>query len=195
MFVQGAVNMKTLSRMMISLVSVGVLASCASNSSAPENAEQEVTTQGLEEFQPYPYTGEQISGQSVGTSTVQAGTGQVESGPTATVPSRTVYFDYDSFEVQSQYRPVVEAQARYLASNPNTTVSLEGHTDPRGSREYNVALGERRSEAVRRLLGTYGANLQQIRAVSYGEEMRASPGCENESCYQSDRRVEIVYYK
>jgi len=182
--------MKTATRIMVSLVSVGVLASCASNKSAPEESEQDVSAQGIEEFQPYPYTGEQISGQVAGT-----GAGQVESGPTATVPSRTVYFDYDSAEVQPQYRPVVEAQARYLASNPNTSVSLEGHTDPRGSREYNIALGESRSEAVRRLLSASGANLQQVRAVSYGEEMRASPGCESENCYQSDRRVEIVYYK
>jgi len=185
--------MKTLTRVMVSLASVAVLVSCAGTKSVPEDAQQDASAQGLEGYQPYPYTGEQFGGQGTG-SAAGAGAGQVVGGPSAPVPSRTVYFDYDSAEVQPQYRPVVEAHARYLLSNPKTAVSLEGHTDSRGSREYNIALGERRSEAVRRLMSAYGVNLQQTRAVSYGEEMPVQPGCENDSCYQSDRRVEIIYF-
>ena len=106
--------------------------------------------------------------------------------------NRIVYFAYDADQVDPQDRPVVEAHGRYLADNPNATVTLEGHADERGSREYNVALGERRANSVRELMTLLGANSAQIRVVSYGEERAAVEG-HDESAWSRNRRAEIIY--
>jgi peptidoglycan-associated lipoprotein len=103
-----------------------------------------------------------------------------------------IYFDYDSSEIRSEYLPVVEAHAAYLAKYPNAKVRLEGHTDERGSREYNIGLGERRAQAVRRALQLQGVAEAQIATVSYGEERPAVAGGE-ESALAQNRRVEIVH--
>ncbi len=103
-----------------------------------------------------------------------------------------IYFDYDSSEIRSEYLPVVEAHAAYLAKYPNAKVRLEGHTDERGSREYNIGLGERRAQAVRRALQLQGAAEAQIATVSYGEERPAVAGGE-ESALAQNRRVELVH--
>jgi peptidoglycan-associated lipoprotein len=103
-----------------------------------------------------------------------------------------IYFDYDSSEIRSEYLPVVAAHAAYLVKYPNARVRLEGHTDERGSREYNIGLGERRAQAVRRALQLQGATEAQIATVSYGEERPAVAGS-GESEYTQNRRVEIVH--
>ncbi len=109
--------------------------------------------------------------------------------------SRTVvYFDYDSSEVHAEDRPVIEAHAAKLAANHNLIVTLEGHCDERGSREYNLALGERRAQAVKKQMMLLGVAADQIRTVSYGEERPADPG-HDEAAYSKNRRVEIVYAK
>ena len=105
---------------------------------------------------------------------------------------RTIYFEYDSSEISSDYRSTVEAHSLYLQQNPSTSVILEGHGDERGSREYNLALGERRAKAVKQQMLLLGANSNQIRLVSYGEERPASDG-HDESSWQQNRRVEILY--
>lgn len=105
---------------------------------------------------------------------------------------RVVYFDFDSAEIRADSRVVVENQARYLTSNPSAATVLEGHADERGTREYNIALGERRANAVRQLMTAYGVSPQQIRTLSYGEERPAVDG-RDESSYSLNRRVEIVY--
>ncbi|MEZ5582265.1 MAG: peptidoglycan-associated lipoprotein Pal [Candidatus Competibacteraceae bacterium] len=105
---------------------------------------------------------------------------------------RVIYFDFDSFEIRPEYRPTVEAHARYLLDNPGAATVLEGHADERGTREYNIALGERRAEAVRQLMSAYGISPQQVRTLSYGEERPAVDG-RDESSYALNRRVEIVY--
>lgn len=105
-----------------------------------------------------------------------------------------VYFDYDSSEVHAEDRPVVEAHAGKLAGNHNLIVTLEGHADERGSREYNLALGERRAQAVKKQMLLLGVAADQIRTVSYGEERPADPG-HDEAAYSKNRRVEIVYAK
>ena len=103
-----------------------------------------------------------------------------------------VYFEYDSSEIRSEYLPVVAAHAAYLVKYPNAKVRLEGHTDERGSREYNIGLGERRAQAVRRALQLQGAIEPQIATVSYGEERPAVAGGD-ESAYSQNRRVEIAH--
>ena len=112
--------------------------------------------------------------------------------PSSMLSRRTVYFDFDSSEIKPDARGIIEAHAEYLSSNRSASVTLEGHADERGTREYNVALGERRSNAVRQLITLMGASGQQIRTVSYGEER---PVCSehNESCWSQNRRVEIIY--
>lgn len=105
---------------------------------------------------------------------------------------RTIYFEYDRSEVRSEFIPVVQAHAELLASDSSKRVVLEGHADERGSREYNIALGERRAISVRRLLVASGAGSNQIRMVSYGEERPAVIG-HNEAAWSKNRRVEIRY--
>ena len=107
---------------------------------------------------------------------------------------RTFYFNYDSSNVREEYRPAINANADYLVAHSNTKVIVEGHTDPRGSREYNVALGERRANSVADILRSKGVNPSQIRVVSYGAERLAVAGHSEES-YQQDRRAVIVYMK
>ena len=112
--------------------------------------------------------------------------------PQSPLSVRTIYFEYDSSEISSDYRSTVEAHSLYLQQNPSTSVILEGHGDERGSREYNLALGESRAKAVKQQMLLLGANSNQIRLVSYGEERPASDG-HDESSWQQNRRVEILY--
>jgi peptidoglycan-associated lipoprotein len=105
---------------------------------------------------------------------------------------RIVYFDFDSSEIKGEGTDIVAAHAKYLAGHANTRVRLEGHTDDRGSREYNVGLGERRAQAVRRALLLQGASDAQISTVSYGAERPAVSG-HDEAAWAKNRRVEIVY--
>lgn len=107
---------------------------------------------------------------------------------------RVYYFDFDSNVVRSEDRAAIVANANYLVSHSNTKVLLEGHTDPRGSREYNIGLGERRAKAVAEILTANGVNPAQIRIVSYGAEKLASYG-HSEADYQKDRRVVLVYLR
>ena len=112
--------------------------------------------------------------------------------PTGELAARTIYFELDSSEVMETERVAIQAHARYLSEHPGAQLTLEGHADERGSREYNIALGEQRAEAVRRLMTLLGAASQQIRTISYGEERPASAG-HDESAWRLNRRVEVVY--
>ena len=115
------------------------------------------------------------------------------SGPLAgRLAERIVYFDFDSSEIKGTGTDIVAAHAKYLAANSATRVRLEGHTDERGSREYNIGLGERRAQSVRRALLLQGASDAQISTVSYGEERPAVAG-HDEAAWAKNRRVEIVY--
>jgi len=106
--------------------------------------------------------------------------------------TRLVFFDYDSYVVRSEFQPVVEAHAKFLKANPSRKIALEGHTDERGGREYNLALGQKRAEAVRRALSVLGVSDAQMEAVSFGKEKPAAMGTSEEAMGQN-RRVEISY--
>ncbi len=106
--------------------------------------------------------------------------------------ARLIYFDYDSFVIKPEFQPLVEAHARFLKANPARRIAIEGHTDERGGREYNLALGQKRAEAVRRSLGLLGVADAQAEAVSFGEEKPAAPGSE-EAAWAKNRRAEITY--
>jgi len=103
-----------------------------------------------------------------------------------------IYFDYDKSDIRPEYNSVIAAHAKYLSSNANLKVRLEGNTDERGSREYNIGLGERRAQAVRRALMLQGVSESQITTLSYGEERPAVDG-HDEAAYAKNRRVEISY--
>jgi peptidoglycan-associated lipoprotein len=107
---------------------------------------------------------------------------------------RTIYFDFDSSEIRGEGTDIAAAHAKYLAGHAGLKVRLEGHTDERGSREYNIGLGERRAQAVRRALLLQGAAESQLSTVSYGEERPAVAGSD-EAAWAKNRRVEIVYLK
>jgi peptidoglycan-associated lipoprotein len=116
-------------------------------------------------------------------------------GPSGELLSkRIVYFDFDKSDIRADSQAVVAAHAQYLAKNPAQKVRLEGHADERGSREYNIGLGERRAQAVRRALLLLGVAEVQLSTVSYGEERPAVAGSD-EQAYALNRRVEIVYLK
>lgn len=123
---------------------------------------------------------------------VDDGTGGSDLTGAATASGNIIYFDYDSSEIREEYRGIVEAAVAHLTSDPNAIVTLEGHTDERGSREYNLALGERRAQGVSRQMVLLGASANQIRTSSYGEERPQDPG-HDEAAYGQNRRVEVKY--
>ena len=106
--------------------------------------------------------------------------------------ARIIYFDYDSYVIKPDFQSLIEAHARFLKANGRRHIVIEGHTDERGGREYNLALGQRRSEAVRRSLSLLGVPEAQIEAVSFGKEKPAAPGA-TEDAYAQNRRAEIAY--
>ncbi|MEN1727567.1 MAG: peptidoglycan-associated lipoprotein Pal [Pseudomonadota bacterium] len=112
--------------------------------------------------------------------------------PESLLSQRVVYFEFDRSNIRAQFRPIIEAHAAYARANASARIILEGHADERGSREYNLALGERRSDAVSDAMSAGGASGSQVEIVSYGEER---PVCRNsdDDCWQRNRRVEIVY--
>jgi len=124
---------------------------------------------------------------------VANGSGPGVQGPTAEqLQQRTIYFDFDSSQIKAEYNDLITAHAKYLVANPSVRVRLEGNTDERGSREYNIGLGERRAQAVRQALMLQGVADSQITTVSYGEERPAVTG-HNEAAWSKNRRVDVVY--
>jgi peptidoglycan-associated lipoprotein len=105
---------------------------------------------------------------------------------------RSIYFDFDSNAVKEEFRPVVAAHAKYLSQNGGTRVRIEGNTDERGSREYNLALGHRRADAVKQMMQVLGASPGQIETVSFGEEKPRAQGSD-ERAWAENRRADIKY--
>ncbi|MSP27493.1 MAG: peptidoglycan-associated lipoprotein Pal [Methylococcales bacterium] len=120
-----------------------------------------------------------------------AGSGAAYNDPNSP-QAKVIYFMLDSSEVQPDFLPVVLAHAQYLVANPRIHIILEGNSDERGSREYNVALGEQRARSVANIMKAHGVSDSQLQTVSYGEEKPAAMGSD-ESAWEQNRRVEIVY--
>lgn len=154
-----------------------LLASCSKNPGSMDGVSDDggLTSQGLGE----------LSGQFAGQASGESYTTQA--------PHNQVYlFAYDDSTMAAKYVPSVNAQANYLKSHSGARVMIAGHTDERGSREYNVALGERRADTVAQLLRMAGVHRNQIRVVSYGKERPVSDG-HDEASYRQNRRVELIY--
>lgn len=112
--------------------------------------------------------------------------------PSSLLAKRVIYFDFDKSDIRPEFRDIIAAHASYLSQNPDARVVLEGHADERGSREYNMGLGERRGTAASRFLSLQGAAGRQLEVVSFGEERPAALG-HDESSWRLNRRVEIIY--
>ena len=112
--------------------------------------------------------------------------------PRNILSKRNIYFDYDQFTVKDEFRPLVEAHAKYLQANRSARAILQGHTDERGTREYNIALGQKRADAVKNMMLLYGAQEIQIETVSFGKEKPRREG-HDEPSWAENRRVDIVH--
>lgn len=112
--------------------------------------------------------------------------------PASPLSKRSIYFDFDSFTVKDEYRSVIEAHAAYLMQKPQSRAILQGNADSRGSREYNLALGQKRAEVVRRVMTLLGVQDEQLEAISFGEEKPRAQG-DAEADHAENRRTDIVY--
>ena len=130
-----------------------------------------------------------VSGQAGGTGTAR---GNPLRDPSSPLSKRSVYFDFDSFNVKDEYKPTIEAHGRYLQQNRSARMTVQGNTDERGSREYNIALGQKRADAVKRMLTLLGAQESQVESVSFGKEKPRAQG-HDESSYAENRRDDILY--
>lgn len=170
--------MSMLNRLSVPLAVIAlVLAGCSSNAQLEDSADA-VGTDGADQ------------GTVVQVQTDDGTSGFAGQGPAGI--AHTIYFDFDRYEVKPEYQSTVADHANFLRANANRSVVLEGNTDARGSREYNLALGQRRSEAVRRALTLLGASDSQIEAVSFGAENPVASGT-GESAYAENRRVDFNY--
>lgn len=133
--------------------------------------------------------GASTSGRALGGDATAQGANAMTSGPLA---KRIIYFDFDKSEIKPEFADTVSAHARNLTSHPNLKMKLEGNTDERGTREYNIGLGERRAQAVRRALMLQGVAESQLTTVSFGAERPAVEG-DDEAAWSQNRRVEMVY--
>lgn len=138
-----------------------------------------------------------VDGKAAGSGVTQSGVTAVDTGKTnqdgsVQASARVVYFDYDSFVIRPEFQSMIEAHARLIKADKNKKVAIEGHTDERGGREYNLALGQKRAEAVRSRLGLLGVAENQVEAVSFGKEKPAAQGS-TEAAMEKNRRAEITY--
>ena len=168
--------MFTLKRVSIALSVAALLAGCSSGVKLDEASVEDRNAAGAT-------TG--VAGVDLTGSAIDA-----DGGPRGV--GRVVYFDFDSYVIKSEGQALVDQHARFIKADPARKVSIAGHTDERGGREYNLALGQKRAEAVRRSLGLLGVNDSQMEAVSYGEEKPAAQGS-TEDAYSQNRRAEISY--
>ncbi len=184
------------------LALVAILAACSSTVKLDEVKVEDKSgtavvpqqpTQPLPPPMPAKAAGDQGLADGVGTRNITGaaigGQGAAGIGPNV---AKIIYFDYDSFTIKQEFQSAMEAHAKFLAANKNAKMAIEGHTDERGGREYNLALGQKRSEAVRRALSLLGVAEAQIEAVSFGKEKPVATGSD-EASLARNRRAEINY--
>jgi peptidoglycan-associated lipoprotein len=167
------------------VLSISLLAACSSQPPAPEQGAAGVTDgkAGM------PGTG---STGPITTSGVDPYSLAALKDPKSAVYKRSVFFDYDQFAIKDEFKPLVEAHGQFLVKNPKLKMLIQGNADDRGSREYNLALGQKRADAMKRALLVLGAKEDQIESVSLGEE---KPRCsdQTEACWAQNRRGDMLY--
>ncbi|UCE90114.1 MAG: peptidoglycan-associated lipoprotein Pal [Pseudomonadota bacterium] len=167
--------------LIVLLAFVAAIAGCASKSAKEEEtAAAPAEQQAADADQTY---GAELGG---------AFAGSPIDDPASPLSKRVFYFEFDSNELSSEDREIIKAHAQYLAQNPGTSIVLEGHADERGTREYNMALGERRAKSVLQLLVLQGASNDQVQTISFGEERPVALG-HDESAWRLNRRAELLY--
>lgn len=187
-------KIKSLVRLLAVACSISIIAGCSSTGGT-QRGDSDVSQQGSGASSGSSSGGASTSGvsgtgQTIGSS--GSGTSAGQQADSRIPSARTIYFDFDRDTIKSEFESVVVAHARYLRANPSAQLTLQGHTDERGTREYNLALGERRAKAVQRFLNIQGVSNSQMSVVSYGEERPAARG-NDESAYSQNRRVVFDY--
>lgn len=167
-------------KLMLSALLTSLLAACASTGTQQKAAVEEK-----------PVAAAQSGAASQG-ATSQAVAVSPLDDPNNILYQKSVYFDFDSSAIKDQYKPLVEAHAKYLMDHSSARVQLQGNTDERGSAEYNLALGQRRADAVKKLMEVAGVSASQLSTVSFGKE-KPKATCHDESCWKENRRVDIDY--
>lgn len=183
--------MKQLAKLTVASVAAVLIVGCGGNKQVQDTAEEPAVV----EDRSMPKEGAMVTEPEAQAQPMEAEPGfkgHPLDDPDSLLSTRKIYFDFDRSEVKDEYRDIVAAHAEFLAGNPSATVTLEGHADERGTREYNMALGERRANAVAQLLTLQGASKRQIRIISYGEERPENMGHE-ESAWSLNRRAVFVY--
>lgn len=172
-------------KLMLSVLLLGLLSACASTPTQQNKAAVE------DKNVPQTTTTEQQPAQAQAAATQEMAVNPL-TDPNNILSKRSIYYDFDSSAVKDEYKPLVEAHAKYLIAHPNAKVTLQGNTDERGSREYNLALGQRRADSVKQFMIVLGVPSSQIATVSFGEE-KPKATCHDESCWKQNRRTDIVY--
>ena len=166
-------------------IAVAVLmAGCQQNPPTEKVAVEERTVQ--------PGTGAQTPGTTSSGATGSTTQGNPLKDPRSILSKRSVFFDFDSYAVKDDYKALIDAHGKYLQGNRSAKMTIQGNCDERGSREYNIALGQRRADAVKRMMLLDGATDQQIETVSFGKEKPRNPG-HDEGAWAENRRDDFVY--
>lgn len=174
-------------RLLLSVVMLGLIAGCASTPKEQEGAAVEERKPGAEAVER-----PAVKPAETQPMTEKPFAGSPLNDPNNILSKRSIYFDFDSNLVKDEYKPIVAAHARYLQQNSTAKMKIEGNADERGSREYNLALGQRRADAVRQMMQLLGARSIQIETVSFGEEKPRALG-HDEAAWAENRRADIVY--
>jgi peptidoglycan-associated lipoprotein len=171
------------------LIAFSVVVALAACSSAPKNEQDAVK---VEDRKPAPSQPTQPSRADTSPVTPQTTTGNPLRDPNNILSKRSIFFDYDQYVVKDEFKPLVGAHAKYLSQTAAQRVTIQGNTDERGSREYNLALGQKRADAVKQMMVLSGAPAQNIETVSFGEEKPRNTGHDEQS-YAENRRADVVY--
>jgi peptidoglycan-associated lipoprotein len=178
-------------RSVVLFAMVGVLAGCASTPEEQKPAVTEERTPTIADTTK-PTPTKPPAEPKTGVTKPQAVGVDPLKDPANILSRRSIYFDYDQFVVKEEFKPVVSAHARYVSQNRSARVTIQGNTDERGSREYNLALGQRRADAVKQMMTLLGAPAGQIETISFGEEKPRAQGS-NEQAWAENRRADLVY--
>ncbi len=171
-------------RTLIAAPLILLLAACGSQPPAPEQ-----NPSGVENREPKAIGGD---AESVNRDAIDPYALEALKDPKSILAKRSIYFDYDQYVIKPEFQPLIDAHAKFLVKNSKIKMLIQGNADERGSREYNLALGQKRAEAVKRALGMLGAREEQIESVSLGEE---KPRCTDHSdeCWAQNRRGDVLY--
>lgn len=177
-----------MNRLILAVVVTAFLGAC----STPMDPGKDVPVDDKSGAPVYPNGSDGRTGSSGQSSVAAVDIGKSTQSSAAQSANRIVYFDFDSSAIRAEFQPLIESHARMIKADKNKRVAIEGHTDERGGREYNLALGQRRAESVRRAMALQGVSESQMEAISFGKEKPAELGS-SEEAMAKNRRAEITY--